>query len=69
MAFRPREADGRETVVRTAITVYPSDLKDAERIRKHLDLDNISQAIRRSIRMTAKQIESETQPANESDAA
>lgn len=57
MAFRSRESEGREVVKRTAITVYPSDLEDAEAIRKHFDLDNISQAIRKSIRLTAKQID------------
>ena len=51
--------DGQPAVKPRNVTLYPSDIVDAERIQRHFDLDSFSQAIRRAIRMTVKTVDSE----------
>lgn len=49
--------DGEDAKAKTTtVSLYESDIRDVERIRRHFKLDGFSQAVRRCIRDTAEAI-------------
>ena len=58
-----------EKAKNAGLALYPSDLEDVKRIQQHFELDSLSQAVRRAIRITIRTITPTDEPEQNGEAA